>query len=420
MCSRSHPPNWKGFTVYTPRKSHSPGTRLRSLGPLSRNLGGSTARASARAIALQPGILGGGGARVPPGMVPGAAIAFGLWSAWNWYQSTGYQKLVETKIIGPWHLAAECHDGGPTPGLTYTISNIQVVSRTGNAMSVLCNGTTPWTGYLGTPWPPAEYLNRPTSKSFSRQWTFQRNFHSGLVDERGKYKEVWLRHGQTDSRIEKFGPPPPPPLPSMAGVAPGLGPPPRTVVGRPPYVFVFNPPNVGSRPRDFVRPVELPQVSVIVTPNFITVRPDSGGREHKPDKKSRERKLRGKRMATFIFWLWNQVDDWKDFLDILAKNSGWKRSDELKIASQLRHLMDLKAWDSMDWLGVVQDGVGWYLDEMLAAAYSGSGDRLARALKRDIKLGTDIVFDPLYEAALGSQFTDWIFETVGFIATGKK
>lgn len=362
---------------------------------------------SAVAAQLSPGgFAGGTGVRIPgppKGSVAGAAIAGGLWLAYQWWQTGSEAKIVHS-LMGPWQLERPCSTV-PASTPTYTAEvDMNPKSHTGFYSSGTCQ-TTFRVGYLGEPWPPVAWLNNPSNKLFHRKlWYDWINNNTGQVTEYARVWENWRRIGNDVTLvipdIRPVG------VIDLPGIAPGVG---ATNVRPYPYV------SAGSRRRGFTKPFNPPQVSIFVRDNVI-VRPETTTREHRPPPGSREVKGRTvKGVAGLVFWTYENMDDAASWIAILAKSMGWKDNGfgDPEIMQQIEFLRDPVHWSDFNAKDFAVGFAKWYLNEIIQGRVIGK-------IEQDFldKIGRDLITlggatPGVDYGSIGGDIIDWFVSQAG-------
>lgn len=155
------------------------------------------------------------------------------------------------------------------------------------------------------------------------------------------------------------------------------------------------------------------EIDLSLSPPAVVVRP---GREAKPPRGTREKKAAGRGktaavIAGLVFWTWEHVQDWRDWLGIVTRNSSApKGMDTLEqIAWWMENPEEIV---SVDWVSVGWDAVAWYIDESIGA-FAGQVITASSRMRGDtihMKDGVSFAYSPPGRggSSLGYQLTGWL------------
>lgn len=154
------------------------------------------------------------------------------------------------------------------------------------------------------------------------------------------------------------------------------------------------------------------EIDLSLAPPAVVVRP---GREAKPPRGTREKKAAGRGksaavIAGLVFWTWEHVQDWRDWLGILTRNSSApKGMDTLEqLAWWMQNPEEIV---SVDWVSVGWDAAAWYIDESIGA-FAGQVITASSRMRGDtihMKDGVSFAYTPPNSGpSLGYQLTGWL------------
>jgi len=166
------------------------------------------------------------------------------------------------------------------------------------------------------------------------------------------------------------------------------GPPPAPNFAPPPDPYPWRNPSKSRRTLRPPKPVNVPEVVIEIKPDTpsVVVRPNP---QTRPPRGVNETKMSSKgRLASLIWWVWEAVDDSRDWIDILTESAGGDMRDSM--FDKIRNMADPAFWLEIDPALLARLAAEWAIEEKFGAWIGDIESKLAAQHGQPISVGWSV------------------------------
>lgn len=154
---------------------------------------------------------------------------------------------------------------------------------------------------------------------------------------------------------------------------------------------------------------EMSSVEIDVTPTKVVVRP---GREGPPPKRTKETKASGGKnaVASLVFWTWEAVQDWKDWLDIVTRFSdapSYVKNGDISTQLQWWYYHG-DAFLNVSWVDVAWALAQWRIDESIGALLGRLSSETRANFGQPVSMGYSSYSSALPNPGVGQSYGSWL------------